>query len=162
MLRERISLCQSVCVKCCFLRRTIRIRRRLLRLEHLQIAYIVDVEFRLEHDDDAFPVHAHGEDGCPECHLTYGRVPLVLVSACLARVACPTNLGVLYAQHAWRQREGYQRRGEEHLEAGDISLARLGLLVKRVGGVYAVAIGRACAIRLVYIGRVADRAHTDA
>ena len=162
MLRGRISLCQSVCVKCCFLRRTIRIRRRLLRLEHLQVAYIVDVEFRLEHDDDAFPVHAHGEDGCPECHLTYGRVPLVLVSACLASVACPTNLGVLYTQHAWRQREGYQRRGEEHLKAGDISLARLGLLVERVGGVYAVAIGRAYAIRSVYVLQLAGIAHTDA
>jgi hypothetical protein len=80
----------------------------------------------------------------------------------MAIVACPTNLCVLYAKHSWRQREGNQRRGEEHLQARDISLARLGLLGKWVGGIYAVAIRRACAIRSVHIALRADKARTDA
>jgi hypothetical protein len=54
--------------------------------------------------------------------------------------ASPTNLCVLDTEHARRQREGDQRGGKEHLQAGHVALARLGLLVERVGRVYAVAI----------------------
>jgi hypothetical protein len=107
--------------------RTIRVGRRLLRLEHLHVADVVHVELRLEHDDQALPVEPHRQDRRAEGHLADGRVPL----------------GVLDAQHARRQREGDQRGGEEHLQAGHVALARLGLLVERVGRVYAVAIARA-------------------
>ena len=51
------------------------------------------------------------------------------------------DLRVLYAQDSRRQRESHQRRREEHFEARDIAFAGLGLLVERVGGVYAVAVG---------------------
>ena len=83
----RISLCLSATVEQHFSRRTIRIRRRLLGLEHLEVAYIVDVELRLEHNYDSLPVHPHCQNGCSKGHLTYGRVPLDSVSTCIAMAA---------------------------------------------------------------------------
>lgn len=61
----------------------------------------------------------------------------------LSRQTCspPTNLGILYPKHARRQCQRDQRGGEQHLEAGDIALTRLRLLVERVRCIYAVAVG---------------------
>lgn len=57
-----------------------------------------------------------------------------------AAAVVATNLCVLYAEHPRRQGKSYQRGGEEHFEAGNVSFARLGLLVEGVGGVDAVPI----------------------
>ena len=54
------------------------------------------------------------------------------------------DLCVLYAQDPWGQRQRDQGGREQHLEAGDIALARLRLLIERIGGVYAVAVGGTC------------------
>jgi hypothetical protein len=123
--------------------RTVGVGRCLLRLEHLHVADVVDVQLRLEHHDQPLPVEAHGQDRRAEGHLADGGVPLPSVSSAHFPARDPassTNLCVLYAQHAGRQRQGDQRGGEEHLQAGHVALARLGLLVERVGRVYAVAI----------------------
>jgi hypothetical protein len=60
---------------------TIRVRRRLLSFEHLHVANVVDVKFRFQHHYQSFPVQSHGQYGRAECHLTYRRMPLPIVSA---------------------------------------------------------------------------------
>lgn len=52
-----------------------------------------------------------------------------------------TDLCVLDAEHPRGEREGNQGRRKEHLQARDIAFPGLGLLIKRVGSVDAVAFG---------------------
>ena len=54
------------------------------------------------------------------------------------------HLCVLYAQHSRREGEGDQRGREKHFQAGNISFARLSVLVKGVGRVCAEASGCSC------------------
>lgn len=113
--------------------RTVGIWRRLLLFQHLHVANIVNIQVGLEHHDQALPVQAHSQNTGSKSHLAY----------------CGVSLRVLYAQDAGRQGEGDQRGGEEHFETGDISFARLGLLVEGIGGVDAVAFGGACGVAKV-------------
>jgi hypothetical protein len=56
-----------------------------------------------------------------------------------------TDLCVLYAQDSWGQCQSDEGGREQHLQTRDIAFLGLGLLVKRIGGVYSVAFGGACA-----------------
>jgi len=100
------------------------IGRSLLGLEHLHVTDVVYVQLRLQHYYETLSVQAHRQNGSTKRHFAYCRV----------------SLGILYSEHARRQRQRDQRGGKKHLQAGDIALVRLRLLIEGIRRVYAIAI----------------------
>jgi len=119
--------------------RTVRVGRSLHRRQYLHIANVVYVKLRLQYYHEPLAVEPYRQDRRAEGHFAY----------------CGLSLSVVYSENTGREGEGDERGREEHLQARDISFARLGVLAEGICRVDAVAFGGTCADCLVHaLGRM--------
>ena len=109
---------------------------RFNRVEKFHGADVVQIYLVLQNHDQSLPVQPDRKYRRRKCELAYGGLSLrTTVSLWTSSILRMSHLGICDLKPPRRENEGNERRGEQHLEDGNVAIPRLGAFREWIGGV---------------------------